>query len=42
LNYSPPEPSEIDGEDKKTGVGFIVGTVFDISQTEALEESEAA
>ena len=37
-----PQPSEIDGEEKKTGVRFLIGTVFDVSQTEALGESEVA
>ena len=38
-----PQPSEIDGEEKKTGTRFIVGTVFDVSQTEELgKESEVA
>ena len=40
-----PQPSEIDGEEKKTGVRFLIGTVFDVSQTEELgqeAESEVA
>ena len=35
-----PQPSEIDGEEKKTGVRFLIGTVFDISQTEELGQEE--
>jgi len=35
-----PQPSEIDGEEKKTGVRFLIGTVFDISQTEPLTDSK--
>lgn len=36
-----PQPSDMDGQEKKSGVGFIVGTVFDISQTEELgQEAE--
>ena len=36
-----PQPSEIDGEEKKTGVRFLIGTVFDVSQTEELgQEAE--
>ena len=31
-----PQPSEIDGEEKKTGTRFLIGTVFDVSQTEEL------
>ena len=29
-----PQPSEIDGEEKNIGGRFLMGTVFDISQTE--------
>jgi len=33
-NDDTPQPSEVDGEDKTAGVRFLMGTVFDISQTE--------
>ena len=43
-----PQPSEIDGKEEKAEVRFLVGTVFDLAQTESLDaqndraESEAA
>jgi hypothetical protein len=40
-----PQPSDVDGKEEKTGVRFIIGTVFDVGQTCELgqsAESEAA
>lgn len=33
-----PQPSEVDGEERPKGVRFIIGTIFDISQTSDLSE----
>ena len=41
-----PQPSDIDGDQKPSRMRFIIGTVFDVSQTcelgDNLDESEAA